>query len=306
MRDWLPPEHLCWKVLDVVEQLDLSAFEDGYRGDGQGGAGYHPACLVALLLYCYSKGVRSSRRIEQACWDDVGCRIITADRRPDHSTVARFVRRHRAALKSLFIQVLSLCGRRGLVDLSAVAVDGSPMEANASRDANQRLQRREETMSTCENEIDSLVKHALAHARNAEADEWIRDDGEEADDWPRLSRLCDLLTRARLARDRLHERAMPSPTETRIKVEAAERMVARAEKRLAAETAAHQEKLRKYEIRAREDRAAGLRGANGRPPASMDSKTVLVRQRIRLEKARAWLERARTPRPVPSPDSRAC
>ncbi|MFJ2591308.1 transposase [Streptomyces sp. NPDC087538] len=94
--EWLPPEHLCWKVLDVVEELDLSAFEDSYRDDGRGGAAYAPASLIALLLYCYSKGVRSSRHIEQACWDDVGCRIITANRRVDHSTVAWFVRRHRA------------------------------------------------------------------------------------------------------------------------------------------------------------------------------------------------------------------
>ncbi|MFE0201222.1 transposase, partial [[Kitasatospora] papulosa] len=247
VREWLPPEHLCWKVLDAVDQLDLSAFEGSYRGDGQGGAAYPPASLVALLLYCYSKGVRSSRRIEQACWDDVGCRVIAANRRVDHSTVARFVRRHRAALNSLFVQVLSLCGRRGLVDLSAVAVDGSPIEANASRDANQRLQRLDETISQCESEIHALLEEAVDDARKVEADGPARGDGEDTrDNWPRLSRLCDRLTRAQLARDRVHERAMPSPTEVRIKVEAAERMVARAEKRLAAETEAHQAKLQQY------------------------------------------------------------
>jgi transposase len=97
VREWLPPEHLCWKVLDVVGGLDLSAFERSYRSDGQGGVAYPPANLVALILYWYSKGVRSTRRIEQACWDDVGCRVITANRRVDHSTIARFVRRHRTA-----------------------------------------------------------------------------------------------------------------------------------------------------------------------------------------------------------------
>ncbi|MFI1051713.1 transposase [Streptomyces griseoruber] len=107
VREWLPPERLCWKVLDVVELLDLSAFENSYRDDGRGGAAYPPARLIALLPYCYGKGVRSSRSIEQACWDDVGCRTITANRRVDHSTVARFVRRHRAALNSLFVLVLS-------------------------------------------------------------------------------------------------------------------------------------------------------------------------------------------------------
>ncbi|MEE1798394.1 transposase [Streptomyces sp. JV176] len=170
IKQWLPPEHVCWKVLDVVEELDLSAFDACFRSDGQGGAAYPPATLIALILYCYSKGVRSSRRIEQACWDDVGCRIIAANRRVDHSTVARFIRRHRDALASLFVQVLSLCGRRGLVDLSAVAVDGSPMEANASRRSNQRLEQLEATVSQCEDQIDALMNKALDHARSVEAE----------------------------------------------------------------------------------------------------------------------------------------
>ncbi|MET9881261.1 transposase [Actinacidiphila glaucinigra] len=308
-RDWLPPEHLCWKVLEVVGELDLSAFERSYRADGQGGAAYPPANLVGLLLYCYSKGVRSSRQIERACWDDVGCRVITGNRPVDHSTVARFVRRHREALKALFVQVLALCGQRGLVNLSAVAIDGSPMEANASRGSNQRLQQLEETISRCQAEIHELMEGALAHARNVEAK---ADDSERvngiagSDDLPRLLRLSDLLARACLARDKLHERALPSPGEMRIKVEAAERVVTRAEHRLAAETAAHQERLRRYEARAEEDRAAGRRGANGRRPVPLQHKTVLVRQRDRLVKARAQLERARNPRPAPSPQSRAC
>ncbi|MEV0324647.1 hypothetical protein ACIBKX_36910 [Streptomyces sp. NPDC050658] len=141
------------------------------------------------------------------------------------------------------------------------------MEANASRDANQRLQRLDETISQCESEIHALMEETVDDARRAEADGAARGDGEDTcNNWPRLSRLCDRLSRARLARDKLHGRAMPSPIEIRIKVEAAERMVARAEKRLAAVTEAHQEKLKKYELRVRADRAAGRRGANGRPP----------------------------------------
>ncbi|MET7888639.1 hypothetical protein [Streptomyces avermitilis] len=134
------------------------------------------------------------------------------------------------------------------------------------------------------------MEDAVDHALSVEAeDSAAQGDGEDVcDNWPRLSRLCDRLTRARLARDRLHERAMPSPTEIRIKVEAAERMVARAEKCLASETEAHQKKLEKYELRVRQDRAAGRRGANGRPPVPMEHKTVLVRQRTRLAKMRAW------------------
>ncbi|MFE0654752.1 transposase [Streptomyces sp. NPDC059534] len=286
----------------MVEGLDLSAFEDSYRADRQGGGAYPPSVLVSLICYCYSKGIRSSRGIERACWDDLGCRIITANRAVDHSTVARFVQRHRDALTQLFVQVLALCGSRGLVDLSAVAVDGSPMDANASRDSNKQLPRLETVIARCEDEISALMDNARDHARRVETgDTTDVEDEPHRDDWPRLSRLCDLLVRARTARDRLHQRALPSGNEIRIKVEAAERIVARAEKRLAAETAAHQEKLKKYRARTEADRAAGRRAANGRPPVPMENKTVLVRQRARLAKALAHLERVRSPEPVPSP-----
>ncbi|WP_405444214.1 hypothetical protein [Streptomyces niveus] len=147
----------------------------------------------------------------------------------------------------------------------------------------------------------------LDHARVVEADTVrVVETDIVFDDWPRLSRLCDRLMRARSAKEKIYERALPSANEIRLKVEAAERMVARAEKRLAAETAAHREKLRKHEARAQADVTAGRRGANGRPPVSMEHKSVLVRQRARLEKARDALERARAPRPAPSPQARAC
>jgi hypothetical protein len=85
-----------------VKEVDLSVFIAGYRPDGQGRAAYHPATVLALLLYCYSKGIRSSRGIEAACIDDVGCRIITANHEVDHATIARFLCRHRPAVKAHF------------------------------------------------------------------------------------------------------------------------------------------------------------------------------------------------------------
>ncbi|MCX5014991.1 transposase [Streptomyces sp. NBC_00555] len=307
VREWLPPDHLCWKVLDVVDHLDLSEFVDSYRDDRQGRAAYPPQALIALLLYCYSKGIRSSRKIEQACFDDVGCRIITANRRVDHSTLARFVRRHREALKLLFVQVLAMCSRqRGLLDLTAVAVDGSPMDANASRDSNQRLQRLDRVISECEAEIDNMVAGSLQpDGGRDEVGRTNSDSDVVPNECPRFSRLLDRFNRAVAARQKLFERALPSAGEIRLKVEAAERMVARAEKRLATESEAHRKKLEKYAERTRADLAAGLRGANGRPPVPMEDKTVLVRQRKRLVHAQAWLERARSPRPAPSPTAQA-
>jgi Transposase domain (DUF772) len=96
--------HRCWHVMRVVGELDLSSSLRSYRADGQGAAAYPPKVLLGLVLYCYCKGVRSTRRIEAACLDDVGCRIITGNQHIDHATVARFLRRHREGLKTLFVQ----------------------------------------------------------------------------------------------------------------------------------------------------------------------------------------------------------
>ncbi len=180
------------------------------------------------------------------------------------------------------------------------------MLANASRGSNQRLQRLESVISECEAEIDSMLDDSLELTGFCEAVGGTDADTEVApNEWPQLSRLLDRRNRAVVARERLFERALPSAGEIRLKVEAAERMVARAEKRLTAESEAHQKKLEEYAARTSADLAAGRRGANGRPPVPMEHKTVIVRQQERLVRAQAWLERARSPRPVPSPTARA-
>jgi transposase len=136
LRDWLPEDHLAWFVLDTVSRLDLAAFYASYRPDGHGRAAYEPSMMVALLLYSYSTKVYSSRDIECHCRQDIAYRVITANRVPDHSTVARFVIRHEGPLGELFGGVLKLCERAGLVSSGVVAIDGTKMPANASRNAN--------------------------------------------------------------------------------------------------------------------------------------------------------------------------
>src|ERR1700746_3870567 len=155
IRSWLPPDHLAWRVsavvgeLDlsrlppaprrasaVVGELDLSRFAAAYRADGQGQAPYDPAMMVALLFYCFFKGIRSSRKIRDACVDDLGCRVICGGARPSHRAVAEFIRRHRAEVKRLFVQVLSLLAAAGAIAGHLAAVDGSPVPGNASRFAN--------------------------------------------------------------------------------------------------------------------------------------------------------------------------
>jgi transposase len=113
LREWLPENHLAWFVLESVAGMDLSAFYASYRADGHGRAAHEPAMLVALLMYSYSLGQRSSRGIERRCVEEVAYRVIAANCTPDHATIARFVVRHEAALAGLFGEVLSLCGMRG-------------------------------------------------------------------------------------------------------------------------------------------------------------------------------------------------
>ena len=113
LREWLPESHLAWCVVDAVGELDLASFYAAYRADGWGRAAHEPAMMVALLLYAYAIGERSSRRIERHCEHDVAFRVIAANRVPDHATIARFRVRHESALADLFGEVLLLCQRAG-------------------------------------------------------------------------------------------------------------------------------------------------------------------------------------------------
>ena len=111
------------------------AFYAAYRADGHGRAAHDPAMMVALLLYAYAIGERSSRRIERRCVEDVATRVICANQTPDHTTIARFRQRHEAALAGLFGEVLALCAEAGLVEVGVIAVDGTKVHANASQHA---------------------------------------------------------------------------------------------------------------------------------------------------------------------------
>jgi transposase len=141
MREWLPAGHLAWFVIDAVEALDLSRFSARRSPGGSvaGRAAYDPRVLLGLLVYGYATGVRSSRRIERACAEDVAFRVICAQDVPDHATVARFRREHfadPAAMGDLFAQVLVVAARAGLGKLGLIAIDGTKIAASASKDAN--------------------------------------------------------------------------------------------------------------------------------------------------------------------------
>ena len=136
VREWLSPDHLAWFVIDAVGEMDLGAFYGAYRFDGRSRPPYDPAMMVALVLYAYARGIPSSRAIERACVEDVAFRVIAAQQRPDHATIARFVANHQDAVAGLFSEVLTLCARGGLAKVGVIAVDGTKVQANASRNEN--------------------------------------------------------------------------------------------------------------------------------------------------------------------------
>jgi transposase len=137
VREWLPVGHPALFVVEVVSELDLSGFVDGYRSSqDRGRPAYHPEVMVGILLYASMTATMSSRRIEKLLATDVGFRVVAANERPDHGTICRFLVRHGKALQGVFAQVVALAAQAGLVDVTMVAVDGTTMPGDASLSRN--------------------------------------------------------------------------------------------------------------------------------------------------------------------------
>ena len=131
LREWLPEDHLACFISDVVDQLDLAEIIARYEGERRGGPPYNPKMMVKVLLYGYCVGVPSSRRMATSLHEDIAFRVLAANNTPDFRTIADFRKDQLAALSGLFLQVLMLCQRSGLVKLGQVALDGTKVRANA-------------------------------------------------------------------------------------------------------------------------------------------------------------------------------
>ena len=162
MREWLPADHLAYFISDVVESLDLSAITKRYAGEERGYPPYHPGMMVKVLLYAYCIGVASSRKIEKRLCEDVAFRVLAANNTPDFRTISDFRKDHLRALAGLFLQVLKLCQKAGLVKLGHVALDGTKIKANASRHKAMSYKRMKEEETRLEAEIAELMKKAAA------------------------------------------------------------------------------------------------------------------------------------------------
>ena len=140
VREWLPEGHPALFVVDLIDELDLSAFVAGYRSSVERGRpAFHPSVMVGIVLYASMCSVRSSRQVERLLATDAGFRVVAANERPDHVTICRFLARHEQALAGVFDQVVGLAAEAGLVDPTLVALDGTKMAADASPDSNETL-----------------------------------------------------------------------------------------------------------------------------------------------------------------------
>jgi len=171
---WLEEGHLAYFILDVMEALDLSEIYASYDGSRGGRPGFDPRLLAGLLIYGYCVGLTSSRKIEKATYESVPFRVLAANQHPDHATIAEFRRRHLDALGRLFVQVLRLCEKAGLVRLGHVALDGTKMRANASKHKAMSYGRMEEKVRELEAQVAVLLAAAEAEDQAEDAQHGAR------------------------------------------------------------------------------------------------------------------------------------
>jgi transposase len=196
VQDWLPEEHLARFVVDVVSKLDLMELERAYAG--RGSKAYHPEMLLAMLFYGYATGVFSSRKLEQATWDSLAFRYIAANTHPDHDTIAAFRKRFLKELKPLFVQILLLARTMGCLKLGKVSLDGSKVQANASKHSALSWGHATELEDQLKAEVGRLME--MAAAADAEVPEGMDIPAE-------LKRREDRLTAIAEAKAKLEARA---------------------------------------------------------------------------------------------------
>jgi transposase len=292
MRDWLAVDHLVWFVLDAVAALDVSALRARRRLGGAGRAAYDPAMMVALLVYGYAVGQRSSRQIERLCHTDVAFRIVCAQDVPDHVTIARFRAEHELALGGLFEQVLLLCARAGMGRVGTIALDGTKIAASAALSANRRESRLREIASDILADaaaVDAVEDEQFGTARGDELPPQLADPNGRAG---RIKKMLDDLAAERAAGASGRQRAQLA--RARARVERRAELLERTRARVAEQAAA----------RAARQAAAAAAGTAipGTRPVPLEQHHQVREATTRLRRAEANL--ARLPhRPPPPPGS---
>ncbi len=230
LREWLPDDDVAHLIIAAVDRVDIRHFKVNERGTGS--AQYHPHVLLSLLIYGYAHGMMSSRKIERACYRDVAMRYIAANQQPDHDTICKFRRENAAAIEEAFVQVLLLAQEVGVLQVGQVSVDGTKVDANASKRRSIRYDRIEPLRERLSQDIADLMAQAEA------ADVSASDDGE---------RLPEAIARRERLRAKLDE--------------AAQRLEREARERAAAEQPNYEAK-----VAAREARSGRRKGKQIKPP----------------------------------------
>jgi len=210
LTEWLPDQHLVYFLRDVVEGLELSAITTGYERDDRGSPPYHPRMMVAVLLYAYCVGVVSSRKIARRLEEDVAFRVLAANNTPDFRTLADFRKRHLAALKALFVQVLRLCQKAGLVKLGHVCLDGTKLKANASKHQAMSYARMQQDEARLQAEVTALLQQAEATDAREDAEHGPTQRGDELP--AELARREQRLAKIREAKAALEQEAREAAT----------------------------------------------------------------------------------------------
>lgn len=169
LKDWVADDDLAHFIVEAVERVEMHAFHVSRTGSGK--AQYHPRMMLALLVYCYASGIFSSRQIERATYRNVSVRFIAANDHPDHDTIAKFRRDNGPAFEAAFTQVLLLARELGLLKVGMVSVDGTKIDANASKIRSLRYDRICALREKLASDIAELVAKAEA------ADDADTDDG---------------------------------------------------------------------------------------------------------------------------------
>jgi len=228
--DWLPEDHLARFVVEIVDQLDISSLEGAYTGSGSDA--YHPRMMLALLFYSYASGVFSSRKIEAATHESVPMRYVAANQHPDHDTICTFRRRFLQPLSTLFVQILEIAHQMDLVEVGEVSIDGSKVNANASKHKAMSWKRACQLEDQLSEEVAELMEKA------EQADSKAVDDQSLPEE---ISRRTERLEQIREAKAMIEERAA---------------------QRYEAEKAAHDQKMAD---RAEKEKRTGKK-TPGRPP----------------------------------------
>jgi len=220
-HDWLPQGDLVYFLLDTVATLDLSPIFAHYERELRGQPPFHPRMMVALLLYCYATGTRSSRKIMRRCHIDVACRVIVGEDIPDFRTISDFRKIHLARLEALFVEVLKLCALAGLAKVGTIALDGTKVKANASRHKAMSYDR----MKTEEIRLKEEIAKLLAEAETTDQAEDIEHGPDrQGDELPdELARRQSRLAKIQQARKLLEERVRAEAAEEAARRQAEEK-----------------------------------------------------------------------------------